>query len=111
MQSFHKFQGVSRLSRVRQLRFCSLVQDTAHTPALLPDMDGGSRRRGDPGASNSDAFPNVYALVVYDNDAFRLCMYLVLMTVVAGDAHAHHDVEVESLHTGRPQGATGFSQF
>ena len=44
-------------------------------------MDGGRRRRGDPGASNSDAFPNVYALVVYDNDAFRLCMYLVLMTL------------------------------
>ena len=44
-------------------------------------MDGGSRRRGDPGASNSDAFPNVYAFVVYDNDAFRLCMYLVLMTL------------------------------
>ena len=66
--------GVSGLSRVHQLRFCSLVQDTAHTPALLPDMDGGSRRRGDPGAANSDAFPDVYALVVYDNDAFRLCM-------------------------------------
>ena len=80
-QPFHTFQGVSRPSRVHQIRLCPLVQETARKPAPLPDMDGGSRRRGDPGASNSDAFPNVYALVVYDNDAFRLCMYLVLMTL------------------------------